>query len=215
MAKKSKTKKAARKSAAKAPAKKKSSAKKTSAKKASKKVSAKRTTKAKAKGSAKKSSISLPESQVKLGQFVPSFSLPATGSQLVDMHGLRGKKVVLYFYPKDATPGCTIEGHDFTRLKPEFEAAGAVVFGISRDSMASHEKFKEKECYTIDLISDENEELCSIFGVIKMKNMYGNQVRGIERSTFVIDAEGRLSKEWRGVTVEGHASEVLGFVKSI
>jgi peroxiredoxin Q/BCP len=185
------------------------------AKKTAKKVKSKTVAKSKvAKKSSGKSS-QLPEAQVKIGQFVPAFTLPATGGQLVDIHALKGKKIVLYFYPKDATPGCTIEGHDFTKAKPEFESANALVFGVSRDSIKSHEKFKEKECYTIDLISDEKEELCGIFGVIKMKNMYGNQVRGIERSTFVIDAEGRLAKEWRGVKVEGHAAEVLDSVKKI
>lgn len=122
---------------------------------------------------------------------------------------------MIYFYPKDSTPGCTLEGHEFTRLQKQFRSAGAEVFGVSRDSMKSHEKFKEKECYSIDLLSDEDENLCQIFGVIKMKNMYGRQVRGIERSTFVIDEKGVLKKEWRGVRVAGHAEEVLDFVRSL
>jgi peroxiredoxin Q/BCP len=141
--------------------------------------------------------------------------LPATGGRTVALSELKGKAVVLYFYPKDATPGCTIEGHDFSRLNNDFRHTNAEVFGISRDSMKSHEKFKEKENYTIDLLSDEDEKACKIFGVIKMKNMYGKQVRGIERSTFVVDREGKVVKEWRGVKVSGHAEEVLEFVKGL
>lgn len=150
-----------------------------------------------------------------VGKPLPIFSAPITGGKTVSTAELKGKKVVLYFYPKDSTPGCTIEGHDFTRLHKEFKKAGAEVFGVSRDSMKSHEKFKEKECYSIDLLSDEDEKLCKIFDVVKMKNMYGRQVRGIERSTFVIDTDGKLKKEWRGVKVAGHAEEVLNFVKSL
>ena len=150
-----------------------------------------------------------------VGKASPTFRAESTGGKTVDLAALRGKNVVLYFYPKDATPGCTIEGHDFSRLKGAFEKAGAVVYGISRDSIKSHEKFKLKENYTVDLLSDENEAVCQNFGVIKMKNMYGKQVRGIERSTFVIDREGKLVKEWRGVKVPGHADEVLEFVKGI
>ncbi len=146
---------------------------------------------------------------LKVGQKVPDFIAPATGGQLIALSALKGRKVVLYFYPKDMTPGCTIQGHEFTRLKEQFAAKNTLVFGISRDSVASHEKFKDKECYTIDLLSDEKEKLCKAFGVIKDKNMYGKIVRGIERSTFVIDEEGRLEKEWRGVKAEGHAAEVL------
>lgn len=125
-----------------------------------------------------------------------------------------GKKVVLYFYPKDATPGCTLEGHEFSRLKTQFESMNTFVFGISRDSVKSHEKFCQKEGYSIDLLSDEDESVCKIFGVIKEKNMYGKMVLGIERSTFVIDEEGRLLQEWRGVKAEGHAQQVLEFIKS-
>jgi thioredoxin-dependent peroxiredoxin len=147
--------------------------------------------------------------RLEIGQKVPDFKAPATGGQEVSLSALQGRKVVLFFYPKDMTPGCTIEGHEFTRLKPQFEAKNTVVFGISRDTMKSHEKFKEKECYTIDLLSDENENLCATFGVMKDKNMYGKMVRGIERSTFVIDENGRLVNEWRGVKAEGHAAQVL------
>ena len=155
------------------------------------------------------------KSQVEVGRRVPDFQLPATGGQSVSLKSLKGKNVVLYFYPKDSTPGCTLEGKDFTRLHKQFRTLNTEIFGVSRDSMKSHENFKSKQGYSMDLLSDEDEELCSIFAVIKMKNMYGRQVRGIERSTFVIDAVGKLKKEWRGVRVPGHAEEVLEFVRSL
>ncbi|NJM09730.1 MAG: peroxiredoxin, partial [Bdellovibrionaceae bacterium] len=123
-----------------------------------------------------------------VGKALPEFELPATGEKVISSKVLQGKKVVLFFYPKDSTPGCTIEGQDFTRLHDKFKAAGAEVFGVSRDSLKSHEKFKTNQKYSIDLLSDEDESVCNLFGVIKMKNMYGRQVRGIERSTFIIDA---------------------------
>ena len=144
-----------------------------------------------------------------VGKKAPQFKLPATGAQTVNLKDLAGKKVVLYFYPRDMTPGCTIEGHEFTQLKKQFEKKNAVVFGVSRDDMKSHEKFKEKECYAIALISDEKSELCNAFDVIKDKNMYGKKVKGIERSTFVIDEKGTIVNEWRKVKAEGHAEEVL------
>ena len=147
-----------------------------------------------------------------VGSRVPDLVLPSTGGGDVRLRDLMGRKVVLYFYPKDMTPGCTIEGHDFTRLKPQFEAANTIVYGISRDSLDSHEKFKAEECYLIDLLSDVDEKMCKAFDVVKMKNMYGKKVRGIERSTFVVDESGQIVKEWRGVKVEGHAEEVLKFV---
>lgn len=150
-----------------------------------------------------------------LGKPVPEFSLPATGGQTVSLSGLKGKTIVLYFYPKDNTPGCTTEGQDFTALNGEFDAAGAVIYGVSRDSVKSHEGFKTKLCMPFELLSDADEALCNLFGVIKMKNMYGKQVRGIERSTFVIDKTGKLAREWRGVKVDGHAREVLDFVKTL
>jgi len=128
---------------------------------------------------------------------------------------LGAKKIVLYFYPKDSTPGCTMEGHEFSKLLPQFKKAGAVVYGISRDSIASHEKFKKKECFTVDLISDEDEILCKHFDVIKEKNMYGKKVMGIERSTFVVDESGKILAEWRKVKAEGHAKEVLEQVKAL
>lgn len=145
---------------------------------------------------------------------LPKLKLSATSDQTIRLADLKGQVVVLYFYPRDATPGCTTEGHDFTKLAKKFAAAGAVIYGVSRDSLASHEKFKAKEKYAFDLISDPDEKLCEAFGVMKLKNMYGKQVRGIERSTFVFGKDGKLAREWRGVKVPGHAAEVLAFVVS-
>ncbi|MCB0384783.1 MAG: peroxiredoxin [Bdellovibrionales bacterium] len=152
---------------------------------------------------------------VKLGKKVKNFSLPSTGNKTIRLMELKGKRVILFFYPKDSTPGCTIEGHEFTQLHKSFNGKNAEVFGVSRDSIKSHENFKSKQNYTIDLLSDTDEDLCDLFGVIKMKNMYGRQVRGIERSTFLIDENGVLIKEWRGVRAEGHAQEVLNFITEL
>lgn len=146
---------------------------------------------------------------------LPSIPLAATGGKTISLADFAGKKVVVYFYPKDNTPGCTTEGVDFARLSDEFFAAGAVVLGVSRDSVKSHEGFKGKHAFSFDLLSDADELLCEAFGVIKMKNMYGKQVRGIERSTFVADASGRIVREWRGLKVDGHAQAVLDYVCSI
>ncbi|HTL76953.1 MAG TPA: peroxiredoxin [Casimicrobiaceae bacterium] len=126
-----------------------------------------------------------------------------------------GHPVVLYFYPKDNTPGCTTEGMQFRDLYPQFAKLGAVVAGVSRDSLKSHENFRSKMGFPFPLLSDPDEALCTQFGVIKMKNMYGKKVRGIERSTFVVDKSGKLAREWRGVKVPGHAQEVLDFVKTL
>ncbi len=145
----------------------------------------------------------------------PDFSLPATGGTTVTLSALRGKKVVLYFYPKDNTPGCTNETADFRDHHAAFQAAGCEIFGISRDSLKSHEGFKAKLGVPFELLSDADEAACQAFGVIKMKNMYGKQVRGIERSTFVIDADGQIAREWRGVKVPGHAQDVLSVVQSL
>ncbi|BCB26914.1 peroxiredoxin [Sulfurimicrobium lacus] len=150
-----------------------------------------------------------------MNQPIPDFDLPATGGTPFQLSALRGKKVVLYFYPKDSTPGCTTEAQQFRDLYPQFQAAGCAVYGISRDSMKSHENFKAKQELPFELLSDGEEKACGLFGVIKMKNMYGKQVRGIERSTFVFDAAGELRREWRGVKVPGHAQEVLEFVKAL
>jgi len=147
-------------------------------------------------------------------QEVADFSAESTGGPF-KLAAQKGHPVVLYFYPKDNTPGCTVEGTQFRDLYPQFRKLGAVVVGCSRDSLKAHEGFKAKMAFPFDLISDVEEKLCSQFGVIKMKNMYGKKVRGIERSTFVIDRNGKLAKEWRGVKVPGHAEEVLQFVKTL
>ncbi|MFY9329640.1 MAG: peroxiredoxin [Georgfuchsia sp.] len=140
---------------------------------------------------------------------VAEFALPATGGQSISLSGLKGNTVVLYFYPKDSTPGCSTEAQQFRDLHAQFVEAGAVIFGVSRDSIKSHENFKAKMGLPFDLLSDADEALCSQFDVIKMKNMYGKQVRGIVRSTFLIDVKGVLRQEWRGVKADGHANEVL------
>ena len=149
------------------------------------------------------------------GKKFSDFSLPATGEATFRLSDHKGHPVVLYFYPKDNTPGCTTEGADFRDLHQEFRKLGAVVAGVSSDSMKSHEGFKAKMDFPFPLLSDADENLCTLFGVMKMKNMYGKKVRGIERSTFVIDSKGVLAKEWRGVKVPGHAAEVLEFVRSL
>jgi peroxiredoxin Q/BCP len=146
---------------------------------------------------------------------VEDFSLPATGGAPFTLSDHRGHPVVLYFYPKDSTPGCTTEAQQFRDLHAAFTARGCTVVGISRDSLKSHENFKAKQELPFALLSDADEKICTQFGVMKMKNMYGKQVRGIERSTFVIDSKGRLAREWRGVKVAGHAAEVLDFVTTL
>ena len=146
---------------------------------------------------------------------VSDFSLPATGGGNFRLSDQRGKTLVVYFYPKDNTPGCTAEGSDFRDRYKEFARAGAEVVGVSRDSLKSHKGFKAKMKFPFELLSDADEKVCSQFGVMKMKNMYGKKVRGIERSTFVLDGEGAIAREWRGVKVPGHAQEVLDFVKTL
>ena len=148
-------------------------------------------------------------------QSVPEFSAVMTGENKFVLSDYRGKNVVLYFYPKDNTPGCTTEGIQFRELYPQFQQANTEVFGISRDTLRSHEGFKSKLDMPFQLISDPDETLCLMFDVMKMKNMYGKKVRGVERSTFVIDGAGTLVKEWRGVKVPGHVDEVLEFVKAL
>jgi peroxiredoxin Q/BCP len=150
-----------------------------------------------------------------LGKKVPDFSVPATGDATFRLSDHKGHPVVLYFYPKDNTPGCTVEGTDFRDLHKKFVALGAVVAGVSRDTLKSHEGFKAKMGFPFPLLSDADEKLCALFDVIKMKNMYGKQVRGIERSTFLIGPDGKLVREWRKVKVEGHAAEVLAAVKAL
>lgn len=146
---------------------------------------------------------------------IPNFSLPATGGTPFDLAAQAGKTVVIYFYPKDSTPGCTTQGQNFRDRHDQFAAANAVILGISRDSLKSHENFKAKLEMPFELISDADEAVCTLFDTIKMKKMYGKDVRGIERSTFLIDAKGVLRKEWRGVKVPNHVDDVLAAVLSL
>jgi len=146
---------------------------------------------------------------------VPDFSAQITGTKPFQLSQFRGKKLVLFFYPKDNTPGCTTESLQFRELYPIFQQAGTEIIGISRDSIRSHDGFKSKLELPFELISDADEMVCTMFDVIVMKSMYGKKVRGIERSTFVIDAAGKIVKEWRGVKVPGHVDEVLEFVQSL
>jgi peroxiredoxin Q/BCP len=146
---------------------------------------------------------------------IPDFSLPATSGQTFNLAAQAGKVVVIYFYPKDSTPGCTTEAQQFRDLHDRFVEVDAVILGISRDSVKSHENFKAKQALPFELGADTDETVCNLFAVMKMKNMYGKQVRGIERSTFVIDRNGVLRREWRGVKVPGHAQDVLDFVSSL
>ena len=151
----------------------------------------------------------------KLNRVIPALKLPATGDQTIDLKSLRGKNVVLYFYPKDSTPGCTTEGQDFAANHAKFKRRKTVILGVSRDSVASHDKFRAKYNFPFDLLSDAEEKACKIFDVIKEKNMYGRKVMGIERSTFLIDSAGKLRREWRKVKVKGHVDEVLEAVKEL
>lgn len=146
---------------------------------------------------------------------VPDFALPSTSGRTFSLAAARGSLLVLYFYPKDSTPGCTTEARQFSDAYGELRSLGAEVYGISRDSIASHERFKEKLGLPFELLSDAEEKACTQFGVIRMKNLYGRQVRGIERSTFVIDRAGVLRRQWRGVKADGHAREVLDFLRTL
>jgi peroxiredoxin Q/BCP len=150
-----------------------------------------------------------------LNKTVPDFSAAMTSGKTFNLADYRGKNLVLYFYPKDNTPGCTTEGMQFRDLHPQFQAANTEIFGISRDSLKSHENFKGKLGMPFELISDPDETLCTMFDVMKMTNMYGKQVRGVERSTFVIDGAGKVVKEWRGVKVPAHVDEVLAFINTL
>ena len=149
-----------------------------------------------------------------LNRVVKDFKAEATGNKTIQLKSLRGKKVVIYFYPKDATPGCTTEGQNFRDLHAKFRRQNAVIFGVSRDSIASHEKFKEKQNFPFELISDPDEKICKLFDVIREKTLYGRKFMGVERSTFLIDENGKLRQEWRKVKVKGHADEVLEAVKN-
>ena len=154
------------------------------------------------------------ELNVKTGSNVPDFTAEGTQGP-ISLSALKGSKVVIYFYPKDNTPGCTSEAGDFRDLHDEFAKAGAVIYGISRDSLRSHEGFRTKLGLPFDLLSDPDEALCELFGVMKLKNMYGKQVRGIERSTFLIDARGILRHEWRATKADGNAATVLEAVRKL
>ena len=146
---------------------------------------------------------------VSIGQPVPDFTALATGEQEITLAGLAGRQVVVYFYPKASTPGCTTEGGDFRDRKAAFDAANTVILGVSRDGIRAQENFKAKQDFNFALISDKDEVVCRLFDVIKLKKLYGKEHLGIERSTFLIDGEGKLAREWRGVKVKGHAQEVL------
>jgi peroxiredoxin Q/BCP len=150
-----------------------------------------------------------------LDQAVPDFTLPATGGVDFHLSAAHGKPLVIYFYPKDNTPGCTMESQLFRDRYAEFKKAGCEIVGISRDSIKSHENFKSRFTLPFALLSDADEKACELFGVIKLKKLYGKEVRGIERSTFVLDRHGVLRREWRGVKVDGHVDEVLQFVQNL
>lgn len=152
---------------------------------------------------------------LELQKAVPNFIAQATADTQVELAQLQGKQVVIYFYPKDNTPGCTTEGQEFRDAYPEFQAANTVVFGVSRDSLRTHENFKAKHGFPFELISDPEETLCQQFAVIKLKKLYGKEYLGIERSTFLIDANGVLQHEWRKVKVKGHVAEVLATAQQL
>ncbi|MBY5982998.1 peroxiredoxin [Halomonas sp. DP5Y7-2] len=152
---------------------------------------------------------------VTVGEQVPDFSATATGDTTFSLAEQRGRQVVVYFYPKASTPGCTTEGGDFRDHKADFDAANTLVVGVSRDGIRAQENFKAKQSFNFELISDKDEAVCQLFDVIKLKKLYGKEHLGIERSTFLIDAEGRLAKEWRKVKVKGHVEEVLAAAQAL
>lgn len=143
------------------------------------------------------------------GQKITNFTRPATGNKTISLSDFKGKNLVLYFYPKDSTPGCTTEGQDFRDRFNDFKSANTMILGVSRDSLRKHENFKTKQSFPFELLSDEDESLCKQFDVIKLKKLYGKEYRGIDRSTFLIDAQGTLVREWRSVKVKGHVEAVL------
>jgi peroxiredoxin Q/BCP len=157
----------------------------------------------------------MPTRTLQIDKKVPAFSAPVTGGKTFKLADAAGKKLVLYFYPRDNTPGCTKEGEAFRDLYPAFKKAGAVVLGVSPDSLKSHEKFKEKMAFPFELIADEDLSVCELFGVYKEKSLYGRKYMGVERSTFLVDEKGVLQHEWRKVKVPGHAEEVLTAVKAL
>ncbi|MPS50027.1 MULTISPECIES: peroxiredoxin [Methylobacillus] len=150
-----------------------------------------------------------------LNQAIPDFELPSTSGKIFKLSDYIGKKLIIYFYPKDNTPGCTNQGKDLRDLYEAFKASNTDIVGISRDSLKSHENFKAKFSFPFELLSDSEEKACTLFDVIKMKKLYGKEVRGIERSTFVVDEQGVLIREWRKVKVDGHAQQVLEFIQSL
>lgn len=152
---------------------------------------------------------------VEIGKKVNNFSRPATSGKTISLSSLKGKNVVLYFYPKDSTPGCTTEGQNFRDLYDEFKQANTEILGVSRDSLKRHENFKSKQQFPFELLADEDESLCQQFDVIKLKKLYGREYMGIDRSTFLINAEGKLAQEWRNVKVKGHAEEVLAAAQAL
>lgn len=152
---------------------------------------------------------------VTVGKKVPAFSIPATGGKALGLKDFKGKRLVLYFYPKDSTPGCTTEGQDFRDHHEQFEKANCAILGVSQDSLKRHDNFKSKHDFPFELLSDEDGTLCELFDVIKLKKMYGKEFMGIERSTFLIDENGKLVQEWRKVKVPDHVTEVLAAVKAL
>jgi len=152
---------------------------------------------------------------VSLDQAVPDFQAQATSGQSIQLSALRGQQVVIYFYPKDSTPGCTTEGQGFRDQYPAFQAANTLIFGVSRDGLKSHENFKAKQAFPFELISDKDEALCQLFDVIKLKKLYGKEYLGVDRSTFLIDKDGVLRQEWRGVKVPGHVEAVLAAAQTL
>lgn len=157
----------------------------------------------------------MPAKTIALDKKIPAFSAAATSDRTIKLKDLSGKKVVLYFYPRDATPGCTTESQDFRDHYKAFQKAGAEIIGVSQDSLKSHDNFRAKQSLPFDLISDEDGSLCRLFDVLKMKNMYGKQFEGIERSTFLIDESGKLRQEWRKVKVPGHVAEVMAATQAL
>ena len=152
---------------------------------------------------------------MKIGAKLPNLSVESTGDKKVNLSKLKGNNVIVYFYPKDSTPGCTTEGQNFRDLISEFESNDCIIFGVSRDTIKSHERFKDKQEFPFDLLSDPDEKLCKKFDVIKLKKLYGKEYLGIERSTFLFDKTGKLVNEWRKVRVKGHVDEVLDAVKAL
>ncbi|NVK21429.1 MAG: peroxiredoxin [Kangiellaceae bacterium] len=159
--------------------------------------------------------MSQPELNIKLNKKAPNFKLSATGDQTLSLADFKGKNLVIYFYPKDNTPGCTTEGQNFRDLYEQFQALNTEILGVSRDSVKVHTNFKAKHQFPFELLSDGDEKMCTAYDVIKLKKLYGREYMGIERSTFLIDEQGKLRNEWRKVKVKGHADEVLEAVKNL